>query len=67
MSTDSPPYPYICHLPPNKRVTGIDVDIRIWLAANAKDYSCYSNGYSITDVSLKHIEDLVAFKLKFGV
>jgi hypothetical protein len=42
-------------------------NMKIWLIANLIDYRCYSNGLLLEVVCFKNLEDLVAFKLKFGV
>jgi hypothetical protein len=42
-------------------------NMKIWLIANVIDYRCYSNGFLMEVVCFKYPEDLVAFKLKFGL
>jgi hypothetical protein len=74
MSTDS--YPYSSHFYQTlvRRYKNVTNDMmtesrnmKIWLIANLIDYRCYSNGLLLEVVCFKNLEDLVAFKLKFGV
>jgi hypothetical protein len=74
MSTDS--YPYSVHFYQTlvRRYKNVTNDMmtesrnmKIWLIANLIDYRCYTNGFLIEVVCFKYPEDLVAFKLKFGV
>jgi hypothetical protein len=74
MSTDS--YPYSVHFYQTlvRRYKNVTNDMmtesrnmKIWLIANLIDYRCYSNGLLLEVVCFKNLEDLVAFKLKFGV
>jgi hypothetical protein len=74
MSTDS--YPYSVHFYQTlvRRYKNVTNDMmtesrnmKIWLIANLIDYRCYSNGLLLEVVCFKYPEDLVAFKLKFGV
>jgi hypothetical protein len=74
MSTDS--YPYSSHFYQTlvRRYKNVTNDMmtesrnmKIWLIANLIDYRCYSNGLLLEVVCFKYPEDLVAFKLKFGV